>query len=168
MFGPAFYRNLVVVFTHWGFNDKDVRKRRGKTIEETTSQLWHSICEGTTQKLHKFFPETQDFVFLAHGSSYMATAASNAIPMVAIDALHDPEDTTEKEAFEAQMENLWKIVANFSRLPVMDVKMARDKRAILMAQLDAVERAHQEERARLADEVTLYKSIAENHEEGVS
>jgi hypothetical protein len=97
----------------------------------------------------------------------MATAAANAIPMVAIDALHDPDDEAEKDAFEAQMCQLWDIVANFSRLPVMDVKMARDKRAVLMAQLDAVERAHQEERAKLSEEVTLYRTIAETDEEGV-
>ncbi|CAG0913508.1 unnamed protein product [Notodromas monacha] len=132
MFGPAFYRNLVVVFTHWGFSEKENRKRRGKTLEQAMSQLWASVCEG-------------------HGMHQLPVALS-PIPMVAVDALHDSNDLTEAESFQLQLDKLWAIINNFSRLPVMDIQMVRDKRSELLLQLELMERAHEEERDQLMQE----------------
>jgi hypothetical protein len=132
MFGTRFLDNMVIVFTKWGFSDKEERKRikAGSSVNGVKEALWLSMVGPD-------FP-------------------GPPIPMIFIDALYDREDPKEILEFNKSVADLWNAVDIFSAMPVKDVKFVRSEISRLkkkIAKLQAQLKGNDEKQKELTNQI---------------
>lgn len=108
IFGPAFMKNMIVVFTRFDQSAREEKRRvvSGVTLEALITEFRETI--GDTQ---------------------------GVIPIFAIDAIHDSDDPVQRQKYLESCEALWNTIQVFNKTPVDHIQNVKEKITVLQEEL---------------------------------
>jgi len=128
MFGEAFWKQVVVLFTRMPMDGKSKRKRE-KNSQQTDDQLAKEYMAEVAKRFNK-----------SHGVGY-----------VFLDACYDREDPEEKECFDEAIEELYTRLERAKNLPTSKVQEVETKTKALEKEIARREKEKEEAEEKLRE-----------------
>merc|ERR1719234_2308630 len=128
MFGPDFWKQVVVLFTRMTMDEKS-KRRRADTTERTDDQQAKEYMAEVAKRFSK-----------SHGVGY-----------VFLDACYDPEDQEEKKCFDSAIEELHVRLEKAENLPTSKVQEVETKTKALQNEIARREKEKEEAEKQLKE-----------------